>query len=67
MVPAGVCRVTYTTKQEKYTKRGTFGVADTLHLGETGILDLTFILEAEDVLGIEGPSGLKSGRYFVGL
>ena len=34
---------------------------DNLHVVETGIIDLTFILEAEDFLEGEGPSRLEHG------
>ena len=67
VVPAGVCRVIVTTEQESYTEGSTFGIADTLHVGETRIIYLTFILKAEDVLEGEGPRGIKFGRSFVGL
>ena len=33
-------------------------------MGETRILDLTFILEKEDVLDGEGTRGIKHGRPF---
>ena len=67
VVPAGVCGVTVTTKHESYTESGTFGVVDTLHHLETDIIDLTFILYAEDVFEVEGPSRLNHGHSFVGL
>ena len=59
MVPAGVCRVTVATYQENKIEGGAFGVADTLHVVETGVIDITLILEEEDVLEGDVTRGLK--------
>ena len=67
VVPAGICGFKVTPEKESYTEGGTFGVADTLYHWETGILDITFILDTEDVFEGEGPRRLKHDRYFVGL
>ena len=67
VVPAGVCVVTVTTDKESYTERGAFGVADTLHHWEAGILDLASILDVEYVFEGEGPRCLKHSRSFVRL
>ena len=67
MVPAGVCRVTETTKQERFTEGGSFGILDTLNVGDMGIIDLTLILEADDILEGEVTSGINHGCYFVGI
>ena len=66
LVPAGVYKVTVTTYHESYTECGAFGIVDTLHMGETGIIDLTFILEAEDVIEGYVPIRLKHVRYVFG-
>ena len=67
VVPAEVYKVTVITEQERDTECGNFGVSDNLHVEETGIIDITFTPEAEDVLGGEGTRVIKYGRYFVGL
>ena len=46
---------------------GAFGIEDKFHHWETGVMDITLIIDAEDVFEGEGPSGLKHGCYFVGL
>ena len=67
VVPAGVCGVKVNLEKEIYKEGGAFGVADTLCYWETSILDLTFILDTEDVFEGEGPRRLKHGHSFVGL
>ena len=67
LVPAGVCRVTETTKHERFTEGGSFGILDTLNVGDMGIIDLTLILEAEYFLEGEVTIRLKHGHSFVGL
>ena len=67
VVPAGVCGVTVTTNQEKWTEIGTFGVSDKPHHWEKGVNYINFFLDAEDAFEREGPRWLKQGSYFVGL
>ena len=47
------------TYQENKIEGGAFGVADTLHVVETGVIDITLILEEEDVLEGDVTRGLK--------
>ena len=67
VVPAGVCRVTVTTNQESYIEGGVFSVEYTICVGDTGIIYITFILEAGGFLDGEGPRGFNHGHSFVGL
>ena len=67
VVPVGVCGVIVTTYQERYTEGGAFVVVDTLHHWYMRVVDLTFILDAEDFFEGEGPLWLKHGRSFFGL
>ena len=67
MVPAWVCGVKVTNNQERQTEGSAFGVADTLYNWELGIIDITFILDADHVFEGEVRRRLKRGYYFVGL
>ena len=55
-----------TTDQESYTEGGSFGVAHNLRHWETGIRDLTFVLDVECVFEGEVPRCLKHSISFFG-
>ena len=67
VVSEGVCRVTFTNDQERKAESSAFGVSGNLHVSEMGIIDITFILESEDVVEEEGTKGIHHGYYFVDL
>ena len=49
VVTTGVYGVKVNAGKETYTEGNNFGVADTLHHWEMGVLYLTVVLDAEDI------------------